>query len=72
MIRELTLSVSGVLKNVEGERMLRHTVVSSGVYAVTYASGTIYVNYGSEAYDAGGGISIPAESGQYVPFSAAR
>ena len=72
MIRELTLSVSGVLKNVEGERMLRHTVVSSGVYAVTYESGTIYVNYGSKAYDAGGGISIPAESGQYVPFSAAR
>ena len=40
------------------------------VYAITYESGTVYVNYGSEAYTIGSGETVPAESGRFVPFSA--
>lgn len=70
IIRELTGAVCEVLEPVQGERMVRHTAIAPLVYAITYESGTVYVNYGSEAYTTGSGETVPAESGRFVPFSA--
>lgn len=70
IIRELTGAVCEVLEPVQGERMVRHTAIAPLVYAITYESGTVYVNYGGEVYTTGSGETVPAESGRFVPFSA--
>lgn len=50
--------------------MVRHTAIAPLVYAVTYESGTVYVNYGGEVYTTRSGETVPAESGRFIPFSA--
>lgn len=63
--------VSEVLSKVEGESMLKHERLTETVFAVTYETGIIYINYGSTEYDLGNGTIIPAECGMYVPKTAA-
>ena len=59
--------VSDVLKHVQGQRMLEHVRFNETVFATTYETGIIYVNYGSSEFDLGNGMKIPAESGVFVP-----
>ena len=68
-IEESYFFVSEVLKNVEGQQMLKHERLSQTVFAVTYESGVIYVNYGSTDYTLENGTVISAESGSFVSTS---
>ena len=65
-IEESYFFVSEVLKNVEGQQMLKHERLTQTVFAVTYESGVIYVNYGNTDYTLENGTVISAESGSFV------
>ena len=65
-IEESYFFVSEVLKNVEGQQMLKHERLTQTVFAVTYESGVVYVNYGSTEYTLENGTVISAESGSYI------
>ena len=49
--------------------MLKHERLSQTVFAVTYESGVIYVNYGSTDYTLENGTVVSAESGSFVSTS---
>ena len=59
--------VTGVLRQVEGQRMLAHRRLSDTVFAVTYENGTVYVNYGAQDLVLEDGTVIPAENAGFVP-----
>lgn len=59
--------VNRVLEQVEGQPMLKHVRLNETVFAVTYGNGTVYVNYGAQAYTLEDGTHIPAENAQFVP-----
>lgn len=59
--------VTEVLKQVEGQRMLKHTRINGTVFAVTYENGTVYVNYGASDFALDGATVIPAETAKFVP-----
>lgn len=59
--------VTDVLKQVEGQRMLKHTRINETVFAVTYENGTVYVNYGATDFMLDGATVIPAENAKFVP-----
>lgn len=59
--------VTDVLKQVEGQRMLKHTRVNETVFAVTYENGTVYVNYGATDFVLDDAAVIPAENAKFVP-----
>lgn len=62
--------VTGVLKQVEGQQMLKHQRLNATVFAVTYENGTIYVNYGAADFALEDGTVIPAENAAFVPTAA--
>lgn len=66
-IEESYFFVKSVLKEVEGQQMLKHERLNETIFAVTYESGTVYVNYGDEPYKLESGTEVPAENGIYVP-----
>lgn len=59
--------VTDVLKQVEGQQMLKHTRINETVFAVTYENGTVYVNYGATDFMLDGATVIPAENAKFVP-----
>ncbi|MBQ8804049.1 MAG: hypothetical protein IJZ53_10465 [Tyzzerella sp.] len=66
-IKESYFFVSEVLQNVEGQQMTKHQRINSTIFAITYETGTVYVNYGDADYTLGNGTVIPAENGMFVP-----
>ena len=56
--------INGVLKNVYGQRMINREMTGKYTVKVTYETGAVYVNYGSEPFEAGG-IRIEAQSAWY-------
>ena len=61
--------VTDVLKQVEGQQMLKHERMNDSVFVVTYKNGVVYVNYGPEDFALDGGIVIPAENAKFVPVA---
>lgn len=64
-ILEIYGTINDVLQHVRGQSITGHTALQNGVMRVEYASGSIYVNYLTAAYEADG-VQVPAQSAIYV------
>lgn len=57
--------IDGILRNVHGQQMLSHTALMEGVARVSYSSGSIYVNYNTNAVQVDG-VAVPALGAIYI------
>lgn len=57
--------INDLLDKVEGKEMLSHKRLNQLVFKITYENGTIYVNYGEEAFTEGT-VTVDGESAVFV------
>jgi hypothetical protein len=57
--------IASVLDNVQGQQMISHKALQSGVYQITYSGGSVYVNY-TEQEVIVDGTCVPAQKAVYV------